>query len=316
MAGLAAAASPLTPASAADKPKVILGQSDRLITNSTVSTELVRRLLDDAMVALTGQADAHAAWCSLLGPDDIVGIKINALGGTKMFNRPELVRAVVDSLLRTGLPPGNIIIWEQFHSQLASVAPLLGYPIKNEPDDIRCYTSETKGMAPGFEDEPFTAGKTPVWFTRILTRQITTLINMPLLKVHQIAGITFALKNHYGSIKNPGQIHAGHCLEGGDLNAAPCIVNKTKLVVGDALWGLYDGTPAISKPECIYEQKALIVSENPVATDLVARDILDRKRQKEGLPPTGKRSCHVDRAAELGLGPKSLAGVDVVETTA
>ena len=319
LAGLAAATGPALlgrdPAAAADKPRVIVGKGDGLIINNEPQQDLARRLIDEAMIALTKEADAKAAWASLFRPEDVVGLKINALGRAKLPTHPEVTFAVADALQEIGVPKGNLIIWDQWHSLLATVGPL-GYQMRNDLNDVRCFASNTPGMGPGYIAEPFRAGTTDVYFAKALTEQTTAVINLPVLKHHNMAGVTFALKNHYGSIKNPGDLHPDNCVECADLNAAPAIREKERLIIGDALWGCYDGTAEISKPDCIYEQKAIIVGRNPVATDLVARQMIDRKREEQGLEPTGARSRHIDRAAELGLGPKDLTGVEVVEISA
>jgi hypothetical protein len=241
----------------------------------------------------------------------VVGLKVNSLGRAKLSTHSQVTWAVVGALTDIGIPKGNLIIWDQWHGLLATIGPL-GYPMRNDPGEVRCYASDTGGMGPGYETEPSLAGKTNVWFAKVLTQQITALINLPVLKHHVTAGVTFALKNHFGSIKNPSELHADNCLAAADLNTAPAIRTKERLIVGDALWGCYDGTAEISQPDCLFEHKALIVGQNPVATDLVARQIIDRKRQEKGLPPVGERARHIDRAAELALGPKDLGGVDVV----
>jgi len=39
--------------------------------------------------------------------------------------------------------------------------------------------------------------------SKILTQMCDVIINMPILKDHQMAGVTFAMKNMYGTVDRP-----------------------------------------------------------------------------------------------------------------
>jgi hypothetical protein len=81
------------------------------------------------------------------------------------------------------------------------------------------------------------------------------------------------------------------------INTAPDIKSKTRLIVGDALFGVYMRGP-LGEPEFVYN--GLIVGTDPVATDQQARLILEAERKKKNLPIIP--SLHVDMAIKLGLG--------------
>jgi hypothetical protein len=69
-------------------------------------------------------------------------------------------------------------------------------------------------------------------------------------------------------------------------------------------------------PSCRWNHGALIFATDPVAADLVGRAILEEKRNAVagGRPwPLSPPPNHLDRAIELGLGAKSLDGVELVE---
>ena len=40
-------------------------------------------------------------------------------------------------------------------------------------------------------------------FSKILTRECAMVINLPILKDHSMAGVTFAMKNMYGVVDRP-----------------------------------------------------------------------------------------------------------------
>jgi len=61
------------------------------------------------------------------------------------------------------------------------------------------------------------------------------LISVPVLKSHMLSGISFALKNHYGTCSNPGSLHRWIGPSMAKLNALGPIVDRTRLIIGDAL---------------------------------------------------------------------------------
>jgi hypothetical protein len=81
------------------------------------------------------------------------------------------------------------------------------------------------------------------------------------------------------------------------INTAPDIKNKTRLIVGDGLFGVYRMGP-LGEPEFAYN--GLIVGTDPVATDHQARLIVEEERKKKNLPFVP--SLHIDQAIKLGLG--------------
>jgi len=53
-----------------------------------------------------------------------------------------------------------------------------------------------------------------------------------VLKDHGTAGVTLSMKNHYGSVDNPGSLHGGQCDPYiPELNNVPDIKDKTRLIV-------------------------------------------------------------------------------------
>jgi hypothetical protein len=125
------------------------------------------------------------------------------------------------------------------------------------------------------------------------------LINIPALKEHGISGFTSALKNHYGTIDRPGDLHAGQCDPYiPELNAVPVIRSKTRLIVGDFLRTCpYDWNQ-------MTKENTIAMSFDPVAQDTVGRQMLLDRREADGRP--GQyilgRSHYIDTAVEMGLG--------------
>jgi hypothetical protein len=138
------------------------------------------------------------------------------------------------------------------------------------------------------------------------------LLNLPTPKQHSGAGISVSLKNHYGSVNQPGALHGNWCDPAiAELNAQPTVRDKTRLIVGAALNVSLDDW---NRPE---QESALLFSFDPVALDTVARDILVRHREAMGLG-SGlliEGAYHLRTAQSLGLGATDADLIDLREVT-
>ena len=110
------------------------------------------------------------------------------------------------------------------------------------------------------------------------------VINLPILKDHSWRGVTFAMKNMYGVVERPQDLHAGGCNPGvADLNCIPAIREKVRLTIGDAMSSVYEGGPGFH-PEHLWYPNALIVGEDRVALDQTAWRCWRASAPRSGLP--------------------------------
>jgi uncharacterized protein (DUF362 family) len=110
------------------------------------------------------------------------------------------------------------------------------------------------------------------------------VINLPILKDHELSGVTFSMKNMYGVVQRPDELHANGCNPGvADLNRIPAIREKVRFTIGDAMSSVYDGGPSFH-PERLWYPNALIVGEDRVALDHTAWQMIERKRAEAGVP--------------------------------
>jgi len=298
-------------AQAGSRSRVIVVRDRSSISQSDspggrVDRRVVAEMLDRAIVRLTGVSDSTAAWKSLFRPDDVVGIKVNCLFGVGACTHPEVAHAVADALVRAGVKPSNVIIWDRATGDLLKS----GYKINRDGPGVRVLAND--GV---WEDRPTRQGQFEGRLTRIITEQITALINVPVMKDHGIAGITAALKNHYGSFDNPGRHHGNHCDPYlADLNAIPAIRDKTRLVVLDALRPMADGGPGLRR-DSLWDFYSLVVSRDPVAVDYFAWKTIDERRAQTGLKSlaeSGREPKWIATAARYGLGTDDPARMDIV----
>jgi uncharacterized protein (DUF362 family) len=241
------------------------------------------------------------AWESLfpgLTASSLIGIKINTLGGSNVSTRPEVVTAMVSSLtamLGGTFPAYNIIVFDDRSAQMAAA----GFLLRNVNGTYRIassiFNTTLNNAVPVSQQEPGSA----LWGTALnitgTDKRLTAifdavdfLINVPVLKDHNQAGITFSMKNLYGitDIWNGyGTLHDTMCSPSipalyQAVNAIPNAktgASKLALIVGDALQGCYKLGPDGS-PDC--QPNSIVVGTDPVAIDTWAMKTINALRAK------------------------------------
>jgi uncharacterized protein (DUF362 family) len=261
----------------AGKSKVVVARDAALHNAGGQPDEKrVLALLDRAIAAYTGRDNPVEAWKRIVPTDKVIGIKTNGLGGKGICTHQALVFAVAERLQQAGVRPGNILIWDRNARDLEAC----GLSISTDPNRIRCYGSDVSG----FEDQVETWGTAHARISKILTRECAMVIGLPILKDHDLAGVTFAMKNMYGVLERPQDLHSSGCNPGvADLNCIPVIREKVRFTIGDAMSSVCDGGPGFH-PEHLWQPNALIVGEDRVAIDHTAGQMIERRRAETGLP--------------------------------
>ena len=281
-----------------------VGSADPSINQSVLNS-----MISQGMQVFTGVKSEAGDWKKLFKPSDVVGIKINGLFGKGASTRPELVASVIAGLKLAGVKEENIIVWDWKDRHLINC----GFQINRNSPGVLCYGTENE-----FEEQPTTVGSFTGRLSMILTRKITALINMPVLKDHGSTGITCAMKNHYGSHHNPGDHHGNNSDPFiAELNSIPAIRDKTRLIVCDILKPLANGGPGL-KPEFIWEHRSILIGTDPVALDYTGWQIIESRRKEIGLPTltaAGRPPKWIATAASMGLGTNDPARMEIIRKT-
>jgi uncharacterized protein (DUF362 family) len=259
------------------KSKVVVARDAALHGPSgQLDEKRVLALLDRAIAAYTGRDKPVEAWKRIVPVGKVIGLKVNGLGGRGISTHQALVLAVCERLQQAGVKPGEIVVWERDARSLQACS----LTVNTDPSRVRCYCNDVGG----YEDQQVTFGSVRVKLAKILTRECDMVINMPILKDHELAGVTFSMKNMYGVIARPDQLHDGGCNPAvADLNCIPAIRDKVRFTIGDAMTSVYDGGPGFH-PERLWQPNALIVGEDRVAIDQIAWQMIARKRAEAGMP--------------------------------
>ncbi len=184
--------------------------------------------------------------------------------------------AAASGLQAAGIPAGNLIIFDRLTEELDRA----GFVI-NADEGVRCFGTDRRG----YDREPTVSGKVGSCFSRIVSEDCTALLNLPMVKDHDLAGVSISLKNHFGCINNPNKLHLDNCCPyAADVNLAPAVRSKQRLIICDALEVIYDGGPTY-RPATTRAYGALLMGTDPVALDRVGWEIIEDLRVRARLEP-------------------------------
>jgi hypothetical protein len=152
------------------------------------------------------------------------------------------------------------------------------------------------------------------YLAKIVTREITKLINIAVLKHNEDSGVTWATKNiALGVTTNKVRFHIDYCAKAiPEILAQPCIRDKTVLHIGEAA---KISTVSVGGAQIALDNR-IFFSRDPVAMDRIGLDILEEKRAAHGLESVRPIATHVAACAKRGLGTDDLAKIDLREIRA
>ncbi|MDP2981928.1 MAG: DUF362 domain-containing protein [Candidatus Latescibacter sp.] len=292
----------------AGKVPVVVVQDDKALSGSVINQDTVQVMLDAALKSITGMESALEAWQSLfpgITRKSVIGIKVNCINDA-LSSHPKTAMAVAGALKRmqvegSAFPEGNIIIWDRTVSELRRA----GYTINTGTTGIRCFGTDQSGI--GYSTINYNVAGSTQRLSRIITDMCDYLINLSVFKNHDMAGVTFSMKNHYGTCNNPGGLHGGYCDPYiAALNNLSPIRTKQVISICDALWGIVAGGPG-GAPQVT--PKSLIVSRDPVAHDAVCTQEIGNLGCK-----TLKIATHIATAAKApySLGIADLGQIEIL----
>jgi len=295
-------------------------------------------MIEKAMLELTGQKSLKKAWRQFVSPGETVGLKVNPVAGKLLSTSHAVVKSVVKQLNESGIHGEDIIIWDRREMELKDT----GFTSENYPG-IRIMGTEQQDEKGSFYDNdgklygernidrecfywadvegeydsetiPYMVnGGKYSYFTRIVTKQVDKIINIPILK-NAGGSITNALKNlAFGSVSNTGRLHTKLWNETcAEVCAFPPLRDKVVLNICDGLRGCFNGGPA-ANPQFICNYNSILASSDPVAMDRIGYDIIAAKRIAEGIMKTSSAGSQtfLTMASDLGLGISDKEKIDL-----
>ncbi len=293
------------------QPKVIHARDNNFInTHGKVDKTRISHVINKALMEITNQKKAMDAWRKLFRKSDIVGIKVNCLAGKRFSPHVEIIESLIKGVTSAGVKEHNIIVFERFSKELVSA----GFNIRRGKSGVKCYGTDELPSG-GYDHQPQIAGSIGSCFSQIVSSYCTAIINVPVLKDHDLAGVSIGMKNFFGVIHNPNKYHDNNCNPYvADLSNHSYIKGKLRLIVCDALKMQYNGGPAF-KPQWACDYGGLLIGTDPVALDRIGAQIIEEKRKDANLPSlksAGREPTYIKTAAQLGLGVDDPALIDTI----
>jgi uncharacterized protein (DUF362 family) len=321
--------------------RVVAIESRRSILSGQYQAATIQEMMRRGMTELTGTAGWVDAWRSFFEPGDVVGIKVNPVGAPHVISDASVVREIIEGLKAAGVKAKDIVVYDRYRAQFfkAGFDKWLpeGVRTSSAAEDYETVQQAIEGydpdhymdMAltlPGYDVDNLTARRS--YAARFITKEINKLINLPVLKDHQSAGITLALKNlSHGLVNNVNRSHSSKTLNacGAFIPAVvsmPVIRNKAVLHILDGIKALYHGGPG-ARPQYVWEHHSLYFATDPVALDRIGWKVLDQKRAEVGMKSLAedrpdkvstflsRQPEHVEIAGALGLGEWDEAKIDL-----
>jgi len=307
------------PAHGATNRLVVAVADPRLVTGLHVDDTRVAATLATGLTELTGQPDLASALRQFVKPHDVVGLKISTATGPLHTTRRPLVNALVAGLRAAGVPATNIWVFDRdplrfresgfTNSQEVTIIGDTGW------DADTFYEHRIVGkliwgdllFQPAREDI-----STRSHLPRLLTRRLTKVINLPVLRDHDALGvagclhnITLGLTDNIRRFEQPGPVADTAVAE---MAALPAIRDKTVLHILDALVAGYAGGTAF-KVRYSWPHARLYFSTDPVALDALALELIEEQRQAAGLSSVRPRAGHIAAAGMLGLGEANRSNI-------
>jgi uncharacterized protein (DUF362 family) len=316
------------PAAAQDRSKVYYAMDTNAIGPArSVQARVVRRMVDSLVCSVTGRQSVAAAWRSLVSPSDKVGIKVSATGRSVSGTNPEVVDAIVDGLTEAGVPARNIIIWDK------SMEDLLAAGFKNDGaryilegiDPKTGYDQQSQVSAPvlgkliwgdskfGDRGGPRFADllasgdqlSSQSYFAKVLTKEVTKVINIPSLADSYLTGINGGIVNMTLSNIDNWRRFAKSAYAGdsyiSEIYADPMIRDKVVLTILDALILQFAGGP-FPDPNFSLNNCAIFASKDAVAIDTIAARLIEDTRKANKMPSIRPMTAYLEAASQLGLG--------------
>ena len=293
-AGESGPAAAMAPAANAAGPRwpgrVVRARHPGVWRDRKLDPAVLHQLLDASVVQLTGAPDPRQAWSALVRPGERVAIKVNSI--PRGSSHVVLALAAITCLREAGIKPEDITLFDWTTESLKDA----GFPVNQSGAGVRCH-----GTDGNFSGGWTIAGKA-VRLSRILTG-CDALINIPILKAFTEGGISFAMKNHYGSFDIPSDFHGRNFTAGAvGVNGLAPIRDKTRLVIGDIL--SWEARHDVTFYSVVGGASTLLVSADPLAHDRVGV-----QTATEAFAPSGANVRSFQTQAEGWLAAGAAQGL-------
>ncbi|UCD05768.1 MAG: DUF362 domain-containing protein [candidate division WOR-3 bacterium] len=283
-------------------------------SGSSINEQVLQSMMDASIRQLTGITDVGEAWKSVfpgITENSVISIKVNVIN-EYLPTHPEFVNSIVNGLTKMQFGSGffarnNVIVWDRTNWELTDG----GFTIYDgtDPNTVRCFGTNHSGVGYDYT-MPFDVDGITSYPSRILTEMTDYLINAAVLKDHSGAQITLTMKNHYGSVHNPGSLHSSGYTCNPDVPALNQQIrdvvvpnNIQKIFLVDGLYAKIYWGPS-GPPN--FAPNLMLMSFDPVACDWHGQALINDIRVSQQWP-----SVYASYIPTAASAPYSLGTTDV-----
>jgi uncharacterized protein (DUF362 family) len=142
-------------------------------------------------------------------------------------------------------------------------------------------------------------------FSKIISSEVTKIINVPVMSSSETNGIAGCIYNMtIPNIDNWRRFAQGPRFGTeslAEIYSSPIVARKVVFNLMDGLIAQYAGGPQ-SQPNYAVHHATLYASKDPVALDAIALRRLEQWRARASLPAIGGLAAYIGFAGQLGLG--------------
>lgn len=319
---------------------VALVKNTRSVSENAIVEQEVYDMIARSLLELTGEKKLKKAWRKFVSPGERIGLKVNPVAGKSLSTSHEVVRSVIAQLEASGIKRSQLTIWDRREFELTDA----GFTAENYPgirivgteqmdkdglyygkdgklygehmiDRDWYYWADVEGEYDEYTMPYMVNGGKYSYFTKIVTRELDKIINIPILKNAGMT-VTLALKNlAFGSVSNTGRLHAKLWNETcAQVCAFAPLRDKVVLNIVDGIKGCFNGGPG-ANPQFFCDYNAIITGSDPVAVDRIGYDLVLAKRIAEGLQKAGTPQAleFMLQAERLSLGVADREKIELRE---
>ena len=307
------------------------------ILSGAYQPEPVQQMIERGLTELTHAGSLAESLGQFFEPGDVVGIKVNGVGRPHVISDASVLNTLIGGLNQAGIPNRDVVVYERTKASFMGA----GFE-KWLPDGVRFMNATEKYHAiqldmdgydrdvymemplvhPDYKseyslDDPHIRRS---YVAKWLTREVNKVINICVLKHHQSAGVTLALKNmSHGFVNNVNRSHASTTANACGIFIPavvdlPIIREKVVLHLLDGVKAAYHGGPGGKVGKYTWEHKTMYFATDPVALDKTGWRVIDAKRAEVGVPSiallkpdedSNWLNCqveHIELAGNMGLG--------------
>jgi hypothetical protein len=272
------------------RARIVEVRGDAVIADGGCNETVLADMLKTAIEVFAHEHSLATAWRKLLGDAKHIAIKFNRVGADVLSTNGVFARALVETLARAGYPPKSCTLIEVPAGVVEGVNA-------HEPDH-----GWGTPIPVGGNQEPLAK----------YLYDCDALIDVPLLKTHQIAGMSGALKNlSHALIRHPARYHANHCSPYvHQVVGNPAVSSRLRLTIVNALRTVVRNGPD-ARAEDVIGHGAVYVGRDPVALDTIGLELLQAQRRQLGETKL-LAVPYLDAARVAGLGRGRMHELDFI----